>query len=45
MFHEGKHLILEINDTASGFAKENEDVDNGYVCDLLIEEMNKISDK
>ncbi len=36
---DGREIIIEINDTASGFASENKEVDCGHVVELAVERM------
>jgi hypothetical protein len=38
---DGKDYILEINDTASGFAPANMEEDMGHVRDLVLQRMHE----
>jgi synapsin len=45
MHKNGKEFIIEINDTASGFAPANKSVDMQHVVDLCVERMDSIWSK
>jgi hypothetical protein len=40
---DGKEYILEVNDTAIGLGPEDEQEDNGYIRDLVIEKLRSLS--